>query len=223
MLEKIKRYLDYFHRDVEKEIKKFADSLPEGTLLLDAGAGEGKYRDFFKHCKVIGLDKCVGDSSWDYSSLDVVGDIHCLPFADNSFDAVISIVVFEHLKNPFKAMKELSRVLKKGGKIFIVFPFLWEIHQRPYDFFRFTEYGFKELVSESGLKVIELKQLGCFFRVLHYMVASLIKECRNNFYALFVTFMLLPYIIIFLFVSDIIDRITGICNYTPGYSIILQK
>lgn len=223
MLEKLKHYLDYFHRDVEREVKKFAESLPEGCLVLDAGAGEGKYREYFKHCKVIGVDNCVGDSSWDYSSLDVVGDLHSLPFKDNSFDAVICVVVFEHLKNPFKAMKELSRVLKKEGKIFIVFPFMWEIHQRPYDFFRYSEYGFKELAKEANLNIIEIKQLGCFFRVLHYMVASFLKESTKNFFVFLLTLIFLPYLIIFLFVSDIIDRITGICNYTPGYSIILKK
>lgn len=223
MFEKIKHYLDYFHRDVEKEVKRFAESLPEGSLVLDAGAGEGKYREYFKHCKVIGVDNCVGDSSWDYSSLDVVGDLHSLPFKDNSFDAILCVVVFEHLKNPFKAMKELSRVLKKGGAIFAVFPFIWEIHQRPYDFFRYSEYGFKSLAEDSNLSVVEIKQLGCFFRVLHYMAASIFKECKRNLFALLLTLIFLPYLIIFLLVSDIIDRIAGMCNYTLGYSITLKK
>ncbi|BBB32367.1 conserved hypothetical protein [Thermotomaculum hydrothermale] len=223
MLEKIKHYLDYFHRDVEKEIERFAKSIPEGSLVLDAGAGEGKYREYFSHCRVIGVDNCVGDSSWDYSSLDVVGDLHLLPFKDNSFDFVICVVVFEHLKNPFKAMRELSRVLKKNGKMFAVFPFMWELHQRPYDFFRYSEYGFKQMAEDVELSVVEIKQLGCFFRVLHYMVASMLKECKNNISVLLLTIIFLPYLLLFLFISDIIDRLTGICNYTPGYSIILKK
>ncbi len=223
MLEKLKHYLDYFHRDVEKEVKRFADSLAEGSLVLDAGAGEGKYREYFRHCRVIGVDNCVGDSSWDYSSLDVVGDLHLLPFKDNLFDAIICIVVFEHLKNPFKAMKELSRVLKKGGKIFAVFPFMWEIHQRPYDFFRYSEYGFKSLAEYSNLSVIEIKELGCFFRVLHYMAASFIKESLKNIFALFLALIFLPFLITFLFLSEPIDRIVRMCNYTPGYSILLKK
>ncbi len=223
MLEKLRHYLDYFHRDVEREVKRFAESLPEGSLVLDAGAGEGKYRNYFNHCKVIGVDNCVGDSSWDYSSLDVVGDLHLLPFRDNVFDAIICIVVFEHLQNPFKAMEELSRVLKNGGKVFAVFPFMWEIHQRPYDFFRYSEYGFKSLAEYSNLSVIEIKELGCFFRVLHYMLASFIKESFKNFFTFFLTLIFSPFIIMFLFLSDPIDRIVRMCNYTPGYSILLKK
>jgi len=223
MLEKIKHYLDYFHRDIEKEVEKFAKSLPEDSLVLDAGAGEGKYRRYFKHCKVVGIDNCVGDSSWDYSSLDVVGDIHSLPFKNNCFDAIVCIVVFEHLSNPFKAMKELSRVLKEGGKLFAVFPFMWEIHQKPYDFFRYTEYGFRKMAEDANLSVDSLKNHGCFFRVLHYMVASMFKECGKNVFVLILTLLFLPYLVVFFFVSDIIDRLTGMCNYTLGYSIILRK
>ncbi len=223
MLKKIKNYLDYFHKDVDKEIESFAKSLPEGSLVLDAGAGEGKYREYFSHCRVIGVDNCVGDSSWDYSSLDVVGDIHLLPFKNETFDAIISIVVFEHLKNPFKAMRELSKVLKKDGTMLVVFPFVWELHQEPYDFFRFSEYGFKELATQAGLTVVKLKKLGCFFRVLHYMTASLVKESKKNPGAFIITILFLPFILLFLFVSDIIDKFVRICNYTPGYSIILKK
>ncbi len=223
MFARIKNYLDYFHKDVDKEVRRFAESLPEGSLVLDAGAGEGKYRKYFSHCNVIGIDNCVGDSSWDYSSLDVVGDIHLLPFKSESFDAIISIVVFEHLKNPFKAMRELSRVLKKNGTMLVVFPFVWELHQEPFDFFRFSEYGFKELSNQAALTVVKLKKLGCFFRVFHYMTASLLKDAKKNFGSFLITILFLPFILVFLFVSDIIDKFTRICNYTPGYAIILKK
>ena len=217
------RTLDVFHRDIQEDIKKFAESLNKGSLLLDAGSGEGKYKAYFKHCNVIGVDKCIGDPNWDYSSVDVVGDLHSLPFKDNVFDAIICVVVFEHLRNPFRAMKELSRVLKKGGKIFIVFPFNWEIHQAPHDYFRFTEYGFKAMAEDSGLEIVSMEKKGCLFRVFHYQVASLIKSYNKSFVNFLVVLLFLPFFAIFMLVSGFIDRLTQICNYTPGYTTILKK
>ncbi len=216
-------FLDTFHRDIERDIKNFALTLNNGALVLDAGSGEGKYKTYFEHCEVIGIDKCIGDPNWDYSSVDVVGDLHSLPFGEEKFDAIICVVVFEHLKNPFKAMGELSRVLKKGGKIFVVFPFNWEIHQAPHDFFRFTEYGFKSMAEDSGLEIVSMEKRGCLFRVLHYQIASIIKSFNKSLVNFLIVLFGIPFFAVFMLVSDFIDRLTQMCNYTPGYTTILKK
>lgn len=72
---------------------------------------------------------------------DVVGDIHDIPFPDQSLDAVICIAVLEHVKNPIKACEEMHRVLKRGGYCFIYVPFLFYYHaEEGYygDYWRFT-------------------------------------------------------------------------------------
>jgi ubiquinone/menaquinone biosynthesis C-methylase UbiE len=73
---------------------------------------------------------------------DIVGDIHAMPFKDNSVDAIICITVLEHVEDPIKAFKELYRVLKPGGQCFIYVPFLYYYHaERGYykDYWRFTK------------------------------------------------------------------------------------
>lgn len=72
---------------------------------------------------------------------DIVGDIHQMPFEDNSQDAIICLAVLEHVENPIQAMKEIYRVLKPGGYAFIYVPFLYYYHaEKGYygDFWRFT-------------------------------------------------------------------------------------
>lgn len=73
---------------------------------------------------------------------DIVGDIHNLPFTDNSQDAIICIAVLEHVENPIKAFEEMYRVLKPRGYLFVYVPFLYYYHsEKGYygDYWRFTE------------------------------------------------------------------------------------
>lgn len=87
---------------------------------------------------------------------DIVGDIHELPFPDNSQDAILCISVLEHVENPIKACQELYRVLKPGGYCYVYVPFLYYYHaEHGYykDYWRFTkdtiDYLFKDF---SGIE-----------------------------------------------------------------------
>lgn len=73
---------------------------------------------------------------------DIIGDIHSLPFADGSQDAIVCVSVLEHVENPIKACAELHRVLRPGGYLLAYVPFLYYYHaERGYykDYWRFTE------------------------------------------------------------------------------------
>lgn len=73
---------------------------------------------------------------------DIVGDIHNLPFQDNSVEAIICIAVLEHVENPIKASQEIYRVLEKGGYAFVYAPFLFYYHAHDgyyKDYWRFTK------------------------------------------------------------------------------------
>ena len=87
------------------------------------------------------VDYKILDPVPDYNP-DIVGDIHNLPFADNSQDAIVCIAVLEHVENPIKACGEIYRVLKPGGYCFIYVPFLYYYHaEKGYykDYWRFTK------------------------------------------------------------------------------------
>jgi SAM-dependent methyltransferase len=79
---------------------------------------------------------------------DVYGDIHALPFNDDSFDIVHSQAVFEHIADPFTAAKELVRVTKPGGLLLTEVAFLQPLHAVPFHFFNMTLWGVQELFKD---------------------------------------------------------------------------
>jgi SAM-dependent methyltransferase len=99
-----------------------------------------------KHCLQIGVKDDVGAKygpNWtsvdlyDPSELiDYHYDIHDLKFEDNSFDAVVCISILQHVQDPQAAIKELRRVLKPGGYIWVQLPFYWPYHPCPEDYWR---------------------------------------------------------------------------------------
>jgi SAM-dependent methyltransferase len=131
--------------------------------VLDAGAGECRFKPLFRHAQYVGVDFAQGDPAWDYSRVDVVGRLEELPFGDTTFDRVLSIVVLEHTPKPAQVIEEFRRVLKHAGTVHVVVPHMWEEHQKPHDFFRYTSSGIRYLMENAGLRVGRVEPIGGFF------------------------------------------------------------
>lgn len=114
-------------------------------VVLDVGSGVRK--DIYPH--VICLDIA------DAVTVDVLTDVSVLPFASDSFDVVMSHAVLEHLKAPWEAAKEMTRVLKPGGILYSVVPFLQPFHGFPSHYFNMTTSGLRSLF-EDDLQIEEL-------------------------------------------------------------------
>jgi SAM-dependent methyltransferase len=85
---------------------------------------------------------------------DIVGDVHNLPFEDNSVDAFIAMCVLTHVEEPQKAMQEMYRCLKPGGHIFLFLPFLYYYHPMGdyyKDFYRFTNDGIEYMMRDFSI------------------------------------------------------------------------
>lgn len=130
--------------------------------VLDVGAGSAKYREIIKEMaqKYTAFDSFLGDN------IDVVGDVLNMPFEKNYFDTVISTQVLEHIERPWIAVREINRVLKKGGKCILSAPFLLPFHADPQDYFRFTKDGLESLVKNEKMKIIESGSYGKTFSVV---------------------------------------------------------
>ncbi len=113
------------------------NGLPDG-LILDCGAG---FRPVY-------YENVVNYEIVPYPTTDVLGFAEDLPFADNSFDAVFSFAVLEHVKLPFQAAAEIARVLKPGGKLAVSAAFLQPMHGYPHHYFNMTKNGMKVLFEE---------------------------------------------------------------------------
>lgn len=91
-----------------------------------------------------------------YSSFDVCGDVdvvgtieNCPQLKDSEFDVVICLSVLEHVRDIFSASKELSRIIKPGGKLYMETPFLWRIHGPVPDYWRISEYAYEFLFGKD--------------------------------------------------------------------------
>ncbi len=83
-----------------------------------------------------------------YENVDLTCNIEKLPFRDQSIDVIINIAVLEHVPQPEKVVKEIYRVLKRDGMIYLHFPFIQGFHASPYDFSRRTVEGIKHLLGD---------------------------------------------------------------------------
>jgi SAM-dependent methyltransferase len=155
--------LDPFEASIEAFVQGVSAEVAPGKRVLDAGAGECRFKPFFQQAEYVGIDFAQGDPSWNYSRLDTIARLEELPFPDATFDHVLSIVVLEHTPMPARVIAEFQRVLKRGGMVHLVVPHMWEEHQKPYDFFRFTSSGIRYLLQQGGIRIRRIHPVGGFF------------------------------------------------------------
>lgn len=91
-----------------------------------------------------------------YDHVDVITDGRSLPFADETFAAIASEAVLEHVENPDEYMEELVRVLKPGGKVRLDAAFMQPYHGYPDHYFNMTRSGLRVVVERAGLEVLSL-------------------------------------------------------------------
>lgn len=139
--------------DIKQAIEKYATG-----NLLDIGCGNKPYSSLFTHRieKYIGCD--IIQSS--RNTVDVLCPANELAFDDASFDTAFSTQVLEHVADHQGMIKETYRILKKGGYAIFTVPFAWELHEEPYDFYRFSKYGLKDLFEKHGFEIITIKSNG---------------------------------------------------------------
>jgi len=151
---------------VSRFVERVAATVPPGERLLDAGAGEAPYRVLFRGVRYVGLDDGRGDPRWDYSGVNVSGDLLAMPFRDGAFDRVLCTETLEHLTDPEDFLREVARVLRPGGRLHMTAPLSFKEHQQPHDYFRYTRYGVALLLERAGLVAEEVAPEGGYFRYL---------------------------------------------------------
>ncbi len=155
--------------------KEFIDTkiaeIAKEKKILDVGGGErfGKWLSEYRH-----LFKNADYKTFDYDNstgADVIGDIHAIPLADETIDAVICSCVLEHVENPLVAVKELHRILRPGGKIFVHIPSTYPYHARKGhypDYWRFFDDTIEVLFKDFSR--VEIKKRGGYFKAMMFFM-----------------------------------------------------
>ncbi|OGZ05816.1 MAG: hypothetical protein A2845_03360 [Candidatus Lloydbacteria bacterium RIFCSPHIGHO2_01_FULL_49_22] len=141
-----------FNKITRKKLEYFLAIHRTDKRVLDIGAGGSGYNKFFPNRLTVDIDPARNP--------EIVGDIESLPFKDGEFEFILCTEVLEHVNDPFKAVGELSRVLKSGGTLLLTTRFMYPIHDAPHDLYRFTKYGLRHLFNDWDIDELEEETTG---------------------------------------------------------------
>jgi SAM-dependent methyltransferase len=176
--------IDSFHarRSILRALTKHLGRF-EGTLL-DVGCGQMPYKAVVlappsRVKRYLGLD-----SSTDFGAphrgafappdLEWQGEV--IPLEAGSVDCAMATEVLEQCPEPGRILREVLRVLKPGGVFFFTVPFLWPLHNTPFDQYRFTPAALGRLLAQAGFTGIELETLGGWDASLAQMVGLWVRR-----------------------------------------------
>jgi SAM-dependent methyltransferase len=137
--------------------------------ILDVGCGTKPYADYFDASAYVGLELASPTMSQS-NRPDCLYDGHTFPFADAHFDAVITSEVLEHVFNPDQFLHELTRVLRPNGLLLLTVPFVWDEHEQPYDYGRYSSFGLKHLLNRHGLEILRHEKTLNDVRILFQLI-----------------------------------------------------
>jgi SAM-dependent methyltransferase len=167
-----KEYIVY--RYYFKDLKNVFDAyIKENDTVFDIGCGnkpfEAYIRTLTKNDDTSAYRGCDIVQSSEQKA-DIICDVTNIAEKSSAYDIVICTQVMEHVFEHSKVFEEAYRLLKPGGFFIVSAPFVWQIHEEPYDYYRFTKYGFIKLLENAGFLVQEAKSNGGKFAVLGQLI-----------------------------------------------------
>jgi SAM-dependent methyltransferase len=128
--------------------------------LLDMGCGRRPYALIYGRLVESSVGTEVAFSPHGTTAADAICFGEALPFEDASFDTILCTEVLEHTREPWRVMAEFARLLRPGGHVVISVPFIYPLHEKPHDYWRFTGYGLEAISSSAGLLPLEVSAKG---------------------------------------------------------------
>jgi len=205
---------------IERINKRIAHSLPYKGRVVDLGCGTAPYKnDILKTAdEYIGVD--WENSLHDQNKADMFANLcEKLPFEDGYADTVVAFQVMEHLPEPGFFLSECQRILRSGGAIFLTVPFMWHVHEDPYDYFRFTRYGLEYLLKKNGFVDINITENTGFWQMwvlkFNYHTVRFSRGILKWFW--------IPVWAIGQYVSQLLDYIIKHPQETASYTVLARK
>jgi len=147
--------------------------------VLDVGCGSKPYRGFIPATRYVGLEYDTPRARASFSA-DVYYDGRAFPFPDGSFDAVLCSQVFEHVFAPEEFLREIHRVLRPEGAVVLTVPFVWDEHEQPHDFARYSSFALKALLGRAGFTVVAQRKTMADSRALFQLLNAYIYKVTRT-------------------------------------------
>lgn len=168
-------------------VRECAATVPAGALVLDAGAGDAPYQHLFAHARYESADfrKVEGKG---YAVTTYVCDLTAIPVEDERFDVIVCNQVLEHVADPLAVLVELRRVAKPGAGLWLSAPLFYEEHEQPYDFYRYTRFGWQHLAETAGLTVESIQWLEGYHGTLSHQLSMAARSLPKRYLPLRIVF-----------------------------------
>ena len=167
----------YYHarRALLEAVKSEAPGI--GGRVLDIGCGQKPYEALFVSASAyVGLEYDTEDNRVrKKAEFFYQGDR--FPFPDASFDSAFCSQVLEHVFTPDKFLAEANRVMKPDAHFLLTLPFVWDEHEQPHDFARYSSFGLKALLERNGFEVLRHKKTLADLRVIFQLVNAYLYKC----------------------------------------------
>lgn len=147
--------------------------------LLDVGCGTKPYRTLFTVDAYVGLD-IESETTRALGVADHLYDGKDFPLADAAFDSVLCNQVLEHVFEPDRFLAEIRRTLKPAGKLLLTVPFVWDEHEQPFDYARYSTFGLRALLEKNGFRVLHQEKIGAdastLFQIVNVYLYKLVEH-----------------------------------------------
>jgi SAM-dependent methyltransferase len=160
-------------KELYRHIRSLAMEIRGKTL--DVGCGQKPYEALFPSSEYIGLEIDTPENR-KRKKADVYYDGSVFPFAEAEFDSVVINEVFEHVFHPDAFLSEVGRVLKPDGVLLMTVPFVWEEHDSPRDFVRYSSFGLSAILQRHGFQVVVLRKSVDDIRVVFQLLTGYIYK-----------------------------------------------
>lgn len=168
----------YFaRRGLADVMMRYSKSL--NGALLDVGCGTKPYQSLFDVDEYVGLD-IDSENTRKNGFADYFYDGILFPFPDQNFNAVLCNQVLEHVFNPDQFLGEINRVMKPRAKMILTVPFVWDEHEQPYDYARYSSFGLKALLERNGFRVLRNEKLGADISTLFQLVNAYLYKISER-------------------------------------------
>lgn len=199
--------------------RKIAQQLPYRGRVIDLGCGIAPYKQI-----ILGVADSYVGVDWPKSfhgnpNTDVYASLReRLPFRGACADTVVSFQVVEHLPDPNTLLAEAQRILRPGGSLFLTIPFMWLVHEAPFDYCRYTRHGLQHLLQKHGFVEIEIRENTGFWQMWSLKFNYHTQRPHSP-----IKYLLLPVWLLGQVITPWMDRIDKHPEETASYTVLAKS